>query len=609
MSSHHNRKYQTKAKKTGETPAAAVGKPQKVGLLARLQRRPGLIYVFGFAAVWCLLCLLYGDVLYRTEQESFVTVDAMQMKQVTDLTYGWWYFAARLALSIFHFRWIGGTLLALMLTAIAWLINYLLRIPPRLWALSWLVPFGFFAWYVWLGYHIFFEAEPSLFLLVPMLLFMVLSLLALPVSFIRKKPCPCAVTADETSALQPKKTCGKGLCCYTSILVFMLAGMACSIWKLHTITFLMVFFCVLTLCAAAWLLVLCRSEKPQVSGKRSVGISLLCIIAVTAAAWWATDVINNNEIISCRQQNRMMEGDWQGMIDDALSARQPNRTVAAYHAVGLVFTDRLLDGMFQLPYHYPDTRLNAKSKNNEYSLLLPDCNYATGLLNPAYHAAFEHIVTNGLRLRHLKRMAICAILNDEPQLAEKYMAILKTVPFEGDFVEKYEPMIKDRTLVEQDAELSRVLAFYPREQHFEQQYRQPAFMGYNMGLLSGTDATLVNSVAATLYSKDLRAFILRAPAFKQKGWAFPRCMQEAIVLYDLSFPNDHALDYFKGNIDEFVMSQVKAFANAAQPYAGDKDAMRDNLRNNWIGSYFYYYYCENNNPNQIAHSENKAGVN
>jgi len=36
--------------------------------------------------------------------------------------------------------------------------------------------------------------------------------------------------------------------------------------------------------------------------------------------------------------------------------------------------------------------------------------------------------------------------------------------------------------------------------------------------------------------------------------------------------------------------------------------LREALRAEWLGSYFYYYYCENNDPAQVTPAE-KTGVN
>ena len=36
--------------------------------------------------------------------------------------------------------------------------------------------------------------------------------------------------------------------------------------------------------------------------------------------------------------------------------------------------------------------------------------------------------------------------------------------------------------------------------------------------------------------------------------------------------------------------------------------LRKELRDGWLGTYFYYYYCENNEPNQVRPATN-GGVN
>lgn len=82
-------------------------------------------------------------------------------------------------------------------------------------------------------------------------------------------------------------------------------------------------------------------------------------------------------------------------------------------------------------------------------------------------------------------------------------------------------MLDNPALVKDDAELQHVLSLDPREERFEQNYQQPLFLGYNIGLNSGTDATLITSAAACLYSKDLQSFLARAQILAQKGLPSP----------------------------------------------------------------------------------------
>ena len=205
--------------------------------------------------------------------------------------------------------------------------------------------------------------------------------------------------------------------------------------------------------------------------------------------------------------------------------------------------------------------------------------------------------------------AICALLNGEKELCSKYLKLIENSPFESDFVQKYQAMLRDDKLIEADEELQHVKALYPKEDHFEQNYRSPAFLGYNVGLMEGSDATLTTSAAACLYSKDLQSFLPRAQILAQKGRSFPACMQQAIAIMALQQPQ--LLNQFP-QVGRFVSNEITSFLLDAKPYLNDRLALRHNLRERWLGTYVYYYYTENNDPNQVVQpssAQENAGVN
>ena len=45
---------------------------------------------------------------------------------------------------------------------------------------------------------------------------------------------------------------------------------------------------------------------------------------------------------------------------------------------------------------------------------------------------------------------------------------------------------------------------------------------------------------------------------------------------------------------QLVMSEMQNFLMDAKPIMNDKDKLREELKERWMGSYMYYYYCENN---------------
>ena len=51
-------------------------------------------------------------------------------------------------------------------------------------------------------------------------------------------------------------------------------------------------------------------------------------------------------------------------------------------------------------------------------------------------------VSDGPSVITVKMMALCAVLNGEKALARRYFHMLRQQPFEGAFIEKYEPLIQ-----------------------------------------------------------------------------------------------------------------------------------------------------------------------
>lgn len=332
---------------------------------------------------------------------------------------------------------------------------------------------------------------------------------------------------------------------------------------------------------------------------------LLVPVVLFVGLGWGAFHFNENVILTARFKNLADKQQWETIIDEAVKAKRPTRAVAAYYAVALEETDQLLDHLFDIPFDFPKLNLDKVDGSEEYGLFVCDCNFHAGLLNASYRTAMDYAVIAGPSLSSYKRMAICALLNGEKALCRKYLTLIGRMPFESDFVEKYSAMLANDKLIEQDAELSHVRSLYPQEDRFEQNYMPPAFLGYNVGLGRGSDHTLITSAAACLYSKDLRSFIVRAQIMKQKGMHITGFMQEAIAIASLKQPE--LLQMFP-EVGQFVPNQITSFLMDAKPYINDRDALRQNLKDNWLGTYVYYYYTENNDPSQtIKNSEKSAG--
>lgn len=330
-----------------------------------------------------------------------------------------------------------------------------------------------------------------------------------------------------------------------------------------------------------------------------IPVVLFVALHASACTW------NDNERTIGKMQLAEAEQDWDGMIETALQAKRPSRSVAAFYACALVQQNILMERLFDLPFDFPTFAHDSINSIDEGGNYLPEASFHAGLPNIAQQTAMEQMTLHGPSLRWLKRLCLCALLNDEKALAEKYFRVIESTPFESSFAERYRPILHDRKLLEADPMMARVLQFAPREQTFAQNYRQPTFLGYNMGAREGSNATLVTSIAACLYSKDMTQFLMRVPMLRSKQ-QLPYCCLQALAIAGLKQPE--VLKQYP-EVSAFIQNEAKAFIRDAAPYVKDKEALRRELKERWLGTYYYYYYCENNNPNQVRPAGDRGGVN
>lgn len=353
-----------------------------------------------------------------------------------------------------------------------------------------------------------------------------------------------------------------------------------------------------------------RKSRTQVvaCSKHAHWSSVLVVLLSCVGLLGFTNYYRENDVVVARLQNKMLKGDWEGMSEEALSARRGDRSVAAYYAISLVQQNQLLERLFDFAFDYPQDAPNLSEKGkSEVTIYESDCNFYAGLINSAYRAAMERHVMTGPTIYNYKRMLLCCIMNGEMHLAKRYLKAIEAVPFEGEFVARYAPMIDNPQLIVNDPELVKVLYLAPRETNYEQNYRRPVFLGYNVGLSYGSDQTLITSIASTLYSKDLMRFMNMATVLRQKtGGRLPMIVRQAIMAYSMT--HEEVKNVFPEVCnDRVLLSTFQAFVAEAKPYLKDKAELRKRMKKNWLGTYYYYYYCENNEPYQVRKVENSAG--
>lgn len=573
-------------------PQSQQPKPQPSAAKKRLRAYPWMPVLVGFVALWLLLSWVYGDVMWRIEQNSYVSVNTMQMKPLTDQSLGVLLYASRWLIALWRYPWLGGLVTALMLTDAMKLFADTFHLKQAVRWVFYALPYIYFGWLVWRGFNAYFRAEPAWFALVPAILCVLASAFHAVGSLIGKGA--------------EKPASNRRAMVFAAAGVLFLAGAVCVAVYLPLMVSPWVILCWLAFVymIAVWL---CTPSQPE-EGRPAITWWVTLVIAVLGLALGiGASKMNDSVIATAKMQRQLEEQDWEGMCQTALSVDRPTRSVAGYYALALEQQDALLEGLWDLPFNFPKVTFDDEDSGDEYAMFGPDCNLAAGLANSAYHEAFEQTVIGGQRLHWMKTMCKAALVNKEWRLVRKYLDIISMNPFEGKFCERIAPMIGKDDLSE-DAEFAHIQELAPRDKHpFEQNFRKPVFLGYNMGLAEGPDKVLRTSAASCLYSKDLDAFIPRAQIFVAKGWPLPECMQQALVIYSIKHGGADFLKQFPG-ISPMTEQTIAAFSREVAPIMKDKEAMRNNLKKDWLGSYVYYYYCENNNPEQVRKRES-AGVN
>lgn len=501
-------------------------------------------YIVTFLLFFVFTYFVYGDVFRRAAEENFISTNETQMRFLTLQSWGWLYCIGRWMLLVFKSKLLGAILYSLVLTVVTALTDYICHLPCSLRGLGSIIPTAILFWVLYRGTNLYYKFEPSLFILYVVIALLVLACLALVLRLtVYRKAVTRAGHRFPFGLLAP-----------------------------------VVFFTALT---------------------------------VTARLW------NENEILTARVQLLSQQTEWDSIIDEALSAHRPSRAVVAYYAIALEQTGQLLERQYDIAFDFPKVRLQEKDHAEEYGLFVPDCNLYAGLVNAAYHAQMNFVTMNGPNVYSLKRMTQCAVLNGEKELALKYLDILSHVPFEQSFVDEYTAMVNDSSLVEQKEELNHILELAPQANNYENNYRTPAFLGYNAGLLTGTNYSLVTAIAAGLYSKDLLSCLPHIRIYVQNsGGNVPVIVQQAMLLAANKYPE------LKQEFAPYIKLQQPTFNNfiiAAQPLIQERlklskgkseqeqerlkheynAKLRDALGKDWVGTYFYYYYCENNDQNQV----------
>ncbi len=496
-------------------------------------------YALLFALLWFFAAFVYNDVFYIAEQNTYFAFDSVLMKNVTDMSDSCLILVGRFFLLLFHYPLLGGFVWSAILTTCVYLINYIFHLKGYSCIIAFSVPFLFAAFLVYRGLNLFYQNDPHYIFSYPLLLLAVLAIVAVVVRIVAHRH-------------------------------FM------PMWK----------------------------NVQDIPFARHV-LSLLAQTVFFIALLVYAIPFHVNERTATKMQRLMEKGDWDGMIEAALKVDRPSRSVCCYYAIALSQTGQIASRLFDLHYQYPNMHLVNRAGNpdsgTEY--FVSDCDFYAGLVNTSYHGCMERNVIDGINAARLKRMFFCAMLNNELELAYKHLSIISIMPFENAFVEKYGDWVRYPEKMKQDADLMKVAELMPAEDSFEQHYRTPLFIGYNVALTVGRSArALENSLAACLYAKELDAFYFHAQLLR--GSVLPKSFEECMAL--IGIKDKEKLQSFQ--VSPIAINTLKVFLGDALEYKGEKRTkVFYDLNPKYKGYYPFYYYFQNIPDNNYVFDKKEKG--
>lgn len=555
VAAKHNAGAQAKAPAQPSIPLS-----ERIGRIAH--RVPAWAVFAVVVFLWATF--YYGPVLQTSREYSFWSTDSRTLHFFMQQPHAWLRYVGRAAL-LYSYRWavVGGALMTLLLAGGSALLGYCLRtrrmgrVADMAVGIVQFVPaLAYMAVLTYYGLDFFFEAETGYILGIPMVVCAAL----LCVALVR-----WALTRRQTAAAE---------------------------------------------------------STPALPDHRSylaqLGVVLLVVAALIGFDQTQRPYVRTiSRIILCEQ-----EQDWQGIQDIArANAQQSNRIMAAFYAASLVHTGQVGSRVYDIRLEYDTIQLHGMDGrlNNGINMYLQEGNYHAGLAETSYHACMEEMVMTGPTLRLLKLMTKCALLMNEPLLARKYLRLLRDVPGQGAFCQKYAAMTRNAALIDADAEMAMLRKLEPVEDSFENQHQNPTFMGYNLTVnqyynqrfmmfaqqgfdmktanelaLKNTVRSLdamVNSTAVCLYTKLMPQFCVGLQPLV--GTQLPDNFADGAVVGSRQNEQLRAELFRSFPALQMRVGMVNSYLESMRPYMDNREAHGAELFPEQKGAYLHYYLFGN----------------
>lgn len=326
----------------------------------------------------------------------------------------------------------------------------------------------------------------------------------------------------------------------------------------------------------------CKDET-ELSAKKLMipGIAFVAVCAVAKFCCYNDESFHK----ILRLQQLEDEENWSEIITEARDTKCPTTDIYAYYVEALIANGNKVDEMFNFPVAWEG--YNTSNFVMPHMVHYEDFAFATGNFCMSLFHAMEYYQLTGENFRRLKRMMRCAVMMEEPELAERYLKVLETSSVYSDYVKEWRKYATDKKQLLADRKAYKNFdSYFEKEDDWYGAYSAADFIAERANISNPKIAEA--RILAELYAKDLDGFVRDIPIAAQiyQGHMPPKCIQEAACLCAIS-GNTTAVKCLSVE-RELAMNSQKAVKEIQK--AGQNGAEK---MGKYLGSYLYYYFYHN----------------
>lgn len=329
------------------------------------------------------------------------------------------------------------------------------------------------------------------------------------------------------------------------------------------------------------------TSKSKTENPMFIHIVSVLVMLLTGYLLYTNYNIQTSRVL--KTEKYVFEQKWNDAIRFNEKNASENLIGQYFYNVALSETNQLCDKLFF-----------GRQDFNVGSLILPWGNehlgigsyfyYAIGLVNEAQRWAYEDMVVNGQRPENLKMLVKTNLIDGNYRMAKKYISFLKKTLYYKDWTVKYEKMVEDTTLINNNPELKEKRDHMPKGDFFIQvNYAQN-----NIPLLIQSNPNNKRAfeykIAWLMLSKDVEGVVNQIKTLKTLGYSrIPRHMEEAAMIYyngKKVLPDLGGLIISSETFSRFDQ-YVAAYKNNRQNMALAKERLRSQFGNTFM---FYYHF-------------------